>query len=145
MFNRVRFVSPTKDNKLIVEFASGVTKEYDMKHILNKFPIFKDLLNDKEKFMSVKVDVGGYGIIWDDYFDLSCNELWDKGTILKTEFDGLLSFSDASKIWKLNESTLRKAISYGKLKSGIDASKFGHQWIVTYNAMIREYGKPKIN
>ena len=35
MFNRVRFVSPTKDNKLIVEFASGVTKEYDMKHILN--------------------------------------------------------------------------------------------------------------
>ncbi|MDO4617167.1 MAG: DUF2442 domain-containing protein [Lachnospiraceae bacterium] len=29
---------------------------------------------------SVSVDVGGYGIIWNDDLDLSCDELWERGT-----------------------------------------------------------------
>ena len=64
------------------------------------------------------------------------------GVPAKTPFDGLLSFFDATSIWGLNESTLRKAINYGKLKPGIDALKFGKQWVVTRDAMIREYGQP---
>ena len=58
-------------------------------------------------------------------------------------FDGLLSFTDATKLWGLNESTLRKAISYGKLVSGVDACKYGKQWVISMDAMVREYGKPK--
>ena len=38
--------------------------------------------------------------------------------------------------------SLRKAINYGKLQPGIDALKFGKQWVVTRDAMIREYGQP---
>ena len=118
MFNKIRFVRPLAHYKLIVEFVNGTTKEYDMQNILKKHPIFKELLNDKEKFMNVKVDKGACGIIWDDYFDLSCNELWNNGTVIKT-------------------------VCYGKIKSGIDASKFGHQWVISYDAMVREYGEPK--
>ncbi len=40
-------------------------------------------------------------------------------------FDGLMAFSDATDLWALNESTLRKAITYGKLIEGIDVCKFG--------------------
>ncbi|MCQ2799394.1 MAG: DUF2442 domain-containing protein, partial [Bacilli bacterium] len=43
-------------------------------------------------------------------------------------------------LWNLNESTLRKAVSYGKLIDGIDVSKYGKQWVVTMKAMEREYG-----
>lgn len=60
-------------------------------------------------------------------------------------FDGLLSFKEATDQWKLNESTLRKAISYGKLVDGIDVKKFGKQWIITIEAMEREYGKLEEN
>lgn len=36
---------------------------------------------------------------------------------------------DASELWGLNESTLRKAVSYGKLVNGVDVCKFGKQWV----------------
>ena len=59
-------------------------------------------------------------------------------------FDDLMAFSDATDLWALNESTLRKAISYGKLVDGIDVRKFGKQWVVSMEAMQREYGNPGI-
>ena len=57
-----------------------------------------------------------------------------------TPFDGLMSFSDASELWDLSESTLRKAVAYGKIVPGVDARKYGKQWIVNRDAMLREYG-----
>lgn len=35
---------------------------------------------------------------------------------VKTPFDGLMSFSGASELWGLSESTLRKAVAYSKRK-----------------------------
>lgn len=55
-------------------------------------------------------------------------------------FDGLMSFKEATDLWGLNESTLRKAVSYGKFEEGIDIKKFGKQWVITVAAMEREYG-----
>ena len=54
-----------------------------------------------------------------------------------------MSFNDATTLWGLNESTLRKAITYGKLVNGVDVCKFGKQWIISMDAMKREYGEPK--
>ncbi len=54
-------------------------------------------------------------------------------------FDGLLSFSEAAEIWKVDESTLRKAVANGRLKEGHDCRKFGKQWVVTVKAMAREF------
>lgn len=64
--------------------------------------------------------------------------------IIQMPFDGLMSFGDATTLWSLNESTLRKAIAYGKLVNGVDVCKFGKQWVVSMAAMIREYGNPKM-
>lgn len=47
---------------------------------------------------------------------------------------------NASELWGLNESTLRKAISYGKPVNGVDVCKFGKQWVVSMDSMQREYG-----
>ena len=60
--------------------------------------------------------------------------------VQKTPFDGLIAFSDATELWGLNESTLRKAISYGKLVNGVDVCKFGKRGVVSIDAMKREYG-----
>ena len=62
---------------------------------------------------------------------------------MKNQFEGLYSFADATKLWNLKDSTLRKAVTYGKLIEGIDCKKFGRDWIVTHDAMIREYGALK--
>lgn len=139
MFHKIKNVSPLPEYKLSVQFAEGVTKIYDVKPLFQKIPAFKSLESHND-FGGVYVDVGGYGIIWNNELDLSCDELWDNGTTVKTPFDGLIAFSDATELWGLNESTLRKAISYGKLVNGVDVCKFGKQWVVSIDAMKREYG-----
>ena len=140
MFHKVKSVAPLPNFKLSVQFSVGVTKLYDMNLLLEKIPVFQYLRDNPAVFHSVSVDVGGYGIIWDDDLDLSCDELWENGTVVETPFDGLMAFGDATELWGLNESTLRKAISYGKLVNGVDVCKFGKQWVVSIDAMEREYG-----
>lgn len=141
MFHKIKNVTPLQDFKLSIQFAEGITKIYDMKKLIEKNRIFADL-KDINLFNSVEVDVGGYGVIWNDDIDISCDELFENSIKIDTPFDGLMAFSDATDIWGLNESTLRKAIIYGKLINGIDVCKFGKQWVVSINAMKREYGLP---
>lgn len=142
MFHKIKNVSALPEFKLSVQFSEGVTKIYDVKPLFEKLHEFKVFKDDPQEFFCVTVDVGGYGIIWNDDLDLSCDELWENGVQVETPFDGLMAFSDATELWGLNESTLRKAITYGKLVNGVDVCKFGKQWVVSINAMQREYGNP---
>lgn len=142
MFHKIKNATELPDYKISIQFSEGVTKIYNVKELIEKNPRFENLKN-KELFFSVEVDVGGYGVIWNDDIDISCDELFEKGETIETPFDGLMAFSDATLIWGLNESTLRKAISYGKLINGIDVCKYGKQWVVSVKAMEREYGIPK--
>lgn len=140
MFHKIKNVAALPDYRLSVQFSEGVTKIYDVKPLFEKLSVFAALKDDVRTFYSVSVDIGGYGIVWNDELDLSCDELWEHGTQVHTPFDGLIAFSDATELWGLNESTLRKAISYGKLVDGVDVCKFGKQWVVSMDAMQREYG-----
>ncbi len=144
MFYKIKSVSSLPDFKLSVQFCIGVTKIYNLAKLFKKIPQFQDLKDDPEKIKYVVVDTGGYGVVWDDDLDLSCDELWEHGEEVDTPFDGLIALSDATQLWGLNESTLRKAISYGKLVDGVDVCKFGKQWVISRAAMEREYGKAKI-
>ena len=140
MFHKIKNVFVLPEYKLSVQFSEGVTKIYDVKPLFEKIPSLTELKEDPSEFACVSVDVGGYGIVWNDDLDLSCDELWENGTEVDTPFDGLMAFSDATELWGLNESTLRKAITYGKLVNGVDVCKFGKQWVVSVAAMKREYG-----
>lgn len=140
MFHKIKNVSALPEYRLSVQFSEGVTKIYDVKPLLEKMPVFAELKNNTREFFCVSVDVGGYGIVWNDDLDLSCDELWENGVQVETPFDGLIAFSDATELWGLNESTLRKAVTYGKLVNGVDVCKFGKQWVVSVEAMKREYG-----
>ncbi|MBQ7299443.1 MAG: DUF2442 domain-containing protein [Clostridia bacterium] len=141
MFHKVKSVTALPDYRLSVQFAEGITKLYDVSGLFERLPVFCVLQTQPELFYAVTVDVGGYGIVWDDTFDLSCDELWENGTTVQSPFDGLMSVHDATEMWGLHESTLRKAIAYGKLVNGVDVCKFGKQWVVSAEAMRREYGE----
>lgn len=143
MFHKIKNVSPLPEYRLSVQFAEGCTKIYDVNPLFKQIPAFQEL-KDAHLFSDVTVDVGGYGIIWNDDLDISCDELWENGVVVETPFDGLMAFSDATTLWALNESTLRKAITYGKLVEGVDVCKFGKQWVVSADAMKREYGEPRV-
>lgn len=143
MFHKVKAVNALDNYRLSIQFSEGITKIYDVSQLFEKWDAFRCLKDNPNLFNNVQVDIGGYGIIWNDKLDISCDELYANGIIIKTPFDGLMSFNDATTLWGLNESTLRKAISYGKLVNGVDVCKFGKQWIISMEAMKREYGEPK--
>ena len=140
MFHKVKNVSALPDYKLSIQFSEGATKLYDLKPLFEKISAFRYFEEHPEEFYNVSVDIGGYGIIWGAELDLSCDELWENGVQVEIPFDGLMAFSDATELWGLNESTLRKAITYGKLVNGVDVCKFGKQWVVSVESMKREYG-----
>ncbi len=144
MFHKVKAVNALNDFRLTVQFAEGITKIYDVKPLFGRWVQFRTLEISPGLFFDVEVDKGGYGIIWNDDLDLSCDELFENGTTVATPFDGLMAFTDATQLWGLNESTLRKAIAYGKLVNGVDACKFGKQWVISVEAMKREYGSPVV-
>jgi len=79
MFHKVKSVHPLPDMVLHVEFLDGSAKRYDVKPLMDKWDVFKDLAHGG-LFGLVRVDAGGYGVIWNDYIDLACDELYENGT-----------------------------------------------------------------
>ena len=79
MFHHVKEVTPLTDYVLLVRFADGIEKQYDVKPLFNEIAAFKPLTYMHGLFEQVKVDTGGYGISWNDEIDLSCDELYDNG------------------------------------------------------------------
>ena len=144
VFHLIRSLGTTKELHLVAQFDDGTIKSYDISKLSNKNNAFKEFESNPILFSKAKIDAGGYGVVWNESLDLSANEIWANGKTIDNAFNGLMSFGDACRIWELNESTLRKALSYGKLKAGIDCCKYGKQWVVTSDAMLREYGTPDI-
>lgn len=69
----------TKDNLiLIATFADGEVVSFDVKTMIEKYPVFK-VLEDEELFNSVSIDGIGYGISWNDELDLSSDGIYSRG------------------------------------------------------------------
>jgi len=82
MFYKVKDVNTLEDFILMIEFKNGIMKTYDVKPLFEKCKVFQTFLHIDNLFSTVKVDMGGYGITWNDNIDLSCNELWENGILI---------------------------------------------------------------
>ena len=79
MFHRVLSVEALLDFELLVVFQNGDARRYDVKPLIGKWAPFSALQTVTGLFQQVRVDQGGYGIVWNDELDLSCDELWANG------------------------------------------------------------------
>ena len=77
MTHKIQAIKTLDNFVLLATFNNGVEKQYDMKQLYNAFPQFRGM--DNRLFQQVRVDVGGYGISWNDDLDLDAEELWDNG------------------------------------------------------------------
>lgn len=71
---------------LLVEFEGGRWRRYDVAPLLAR-PAFA-ALKDRTLFHSVHVDIGGYGVIWNDEVDLAEHELWVNGVAMDAPQSG---------------------------------------------------------
>lgn len=79
MTHRIKKVKPLKNFVVSVIFQDGVEKKYDMGRVFTKYPQFRAFESVAGLFEQVKVDVGGYGISWNDELDLDAETIWSDG------------------------------------------------------------------
>lgn len=79
MFIKITSIAALPDYILLVGFASGEYKQLDLKPIIEKYPPFKSLTEVAGLYEQVKIDVGGYGLIWNDDLDISADGIYEKG------------------------------------------------------------------
>ena len=65
------------EHTLLVEFDNQQKRHYDVTPLFSK-DLFAPLKN-VALFKSVKVDVGGYAVVWNEDIDISEYELWRNG------------------------------------------------------------------
>jgi hypothetical protein len=82
MLYKIKEVQPLPDYHLLVSFVTGERKQYNVKPLFDKWEPFKALILTKGLFEQVQVDMGGFGISWNDNIDLSCNELYENGVVV---------------------------------------------------------------
>ena len=58
-------------------------------------------------------------------------------------FKGLYTFLEVAKIYGIDDSCLRKQVARNKFVIGEDVKKMGRTWIITEQAMIRNFGNFK--
>ena len=78
---KINFLSGTEFE---VTFIDGKVFKYDISELFDKYPQLRELEN-RELFISGKLDVGGYGVIWNDDLDLSIETVYENGTFVRTE------------------------------------------------------------
>ena len=64
MFVKITSVTALPDYVLLVGFSTGEFKQFDLKPLINKYPPFKSLVEVEGLYGQVKIDVGGYGLVW---------------------------------------------------------------------------------
>lgn len=85
MEHRILEVKPRNDYIIQAVFFNGEIKQYDMKKLFGIFPQFKEFEENRDLFENVAVDVGGYGVSWNDELDLAAETIWEEGTLIEIQ------------------------------------------------------------
>ncbi|MEG9430528.1 MAG: DUF2442 domain-containing protein [Christensenellaceae bacterium] len=80
---RIVFIEPLPNYVLKVGFDNGLFKTFDLKSYMLENNRFQALLNSEQLYKQVKIDVGGYGISWNDKLDLSADGLYEHGSSIE--------------------------------------------------------------
>ena len=81
MFVKITSIATLPDFVLLVGFSTGEFKQFDVKPLIQKYPPFKALTEVNGLYEQAKIDVGGYGIVWNDDLDLSADGLYEQGKV----------------------------------------------------------------
>ena len=76
-YPKVKSAFAADDHTLIVEFDNNQKKRYDVTPLLRR-DMFS-LLSNPAFFRTVRVEQGGYAVVWNENIDISEYELWING------------------------------------------------------------------
>ena len=79
MFVKITSLATLPDFVLLVGFSTGEYKKLDLKPLIEKYPPFRALAQTKGLFETARIDVGGYGVVWNDDLDIAADGVYERG------------------------------------------------------------------
>ena len=79
MFVKITSLATLPNYTLLVGFSTGEYKLFDLKPYIEKYKPFEALKTVNGLYEQAKIDVGGYGIFWNDELDVSADGIFEKG------------------------------------------------------------------
>lgn len=75
---KIKSVTVIDKHTLLVDFSNNGKRKYDVSPLLKREMFF--CLKNPAFFKNVRVDTGGYALVWDENTDISEYEIWRNGT-----------------------------------------------------------------
>ena len=75
----VRFL---EDVTVECTFEDGKIIQYDMSRIFRKYPQLEELRRNRDLFLSGKLDIGGYAVVWNEDLDVDTWSIHDCGVVV---------------------------------------------------------------
>jgi len=85
MFVRAKKVRFLEDVLVELTFQDGKIIQYDMSRMFSKYPQLEELRSKRSLFENGQLDVGGYGIIWNDELDFDAMSIYESGKVVGRE------------------------------------------------------------
>ena len=79
MFHKITSLQIKSNYLLVVGFSNNKVKLFDLKPYIEKYKPFKQLVDQPGLYETAKIDIGGYGIVWNDELDISAEGIYEKG------------------------------------------------------------------
>lgn len=79
MFHKITSLATLPDFVLLVGFQNGEYKQFDLKPYIDKYQPFRSLKDINGLYKQAKIDVGGFGIVWNDDLDVSAEGIYEQG------------------------------------------------------------------
>ncbi len=79
MFHKITSLQIKSNYLLVVGFSNNKVKLFDLKPYIEKYKPFKQLVDQPGLYETAKIDIGGYGIVWNDALDISAEGIYEKG------------------------------------------------------------------
>ncbi|MBQ3882266.1 MAG: DUF2442 domain-containing protein [Bacteroidales bacterium] len=83
MFHKAEKLEFREGTVLHLTFQEGKVKGYDMAVLFDKYPQLC-ALKDRALFLSGQLDVGGYGVVWNEDLDISAETIYEEGETINT-------------------------------------------------------------
>ncbi len=125
-------VVPLENNKLLVFFSNGIIKICDINRIVDSKAPLRVLLDIYPQALEkVRLQVGGYGVYWDENMMISDSDLYESGKTVPLSKDDFLTFvskrvvntSEAAEILGCSRQNIEDLIKRGKLKAIKESGK----------------------
>ena len=140
---KVRFL---QDVTVELTYQDGKVVQYDMSQMFKKYPQLEELKINRKLFESGHLDVGGYGIVWNDELDFDATSIYEDGvvvgeveTTINQQIGVLLSKTREELNMTQTELSKKSNIDQGdisKIEKGI-----GNPTIAKLNKLFKALGK----